>query len=176
MFILLFIKWHRHRHDHLECVPSAPKHKCAQIASLYLYLQPEPRAKTPTSPLFSSPLSHCLCLTYTHTNTQRTLEKIWNICLVAEHSFRGVANEHAGLWQGLESVLLPCLTYYSPPFHLLFLFNPPEHDPYPVGGVFLERLCHTWQLSMAQTRWDLTGHGCWGFAFLHQTRWKSFMY
>lgn len=83
---------------------------------------------------------------------------MWNICMVAEHSFCRVANEHTGLWQGLESVVLfPCLPYYNQPSHLLFLFNSPEHDPYPVCGVFLERLCHTWQLSMAQTWWDLTG-------------------
>lgn len=52
---------------------------------------------------------------------------MWNICLVAEYSFCRVANERTGLWQGLGSMaLLPCLTCYNQPSHLLFsLLSPP---------------------------------------------------
>lgn len=115
------------------------------------------------------PLYTCLCLTHTHTRihttTLGTLQEMWNICLVAEHSFCRVANERTGLWRGLGSMaLLLCLTCYNQPsLFLLFLFNPPEHDPYPVCGVFLERLCHSLtiihgsDMVRADMTWGITG-------------------
>ncbi len=159
---------HTHTHTHIVlssvCLLLASTQH-AQIASLYLCFHPQPCVKTPPSTLFSFPLSlsilsHTHTRTQTHKSTSGKLQEMWNICLVAEHIFCRVSNEHTGLWWGLGSmVLLPCPTCYNQPSHLLCLCNSPEHDPYPVCGVFLERLCHTWQLSTDQAWWELTWHG-----------------
>ena len=108
---------------------------------------------------------------------------MWNICLVAEHSFCRLANERTGLWQGLGSMALPspARLVITNPSRLLFLFIPSPnmiHIQFAVcifrkGCAIVDnypRLRHgeSWH----DMRHHRPGWACWGFAFIQQMRRK----
>lgn len=100
------------------------------ISALYLYLHPQTGAKTPASTLFSS----------TRTHKQR---RHYRRCETSVCSLSSVSTELLMSIQGYGKVL--DLLWSFPAFLIITKssHSPPEHDPYPVCGIFLERLCHS---------------------------------
>lgn len=96
---------------------------------------------------------HCF-LSLVHTNREDTIEDVKRLC-----SLSSVWTELLMSIQGYGKVL--DLQWSFPAFLIITnsSHSPPEHSPYPVCGIFLEKLCHSWQLSMAQTWRDLSGPG-----------------